>query len=42
MTTFQASFLAPAMLRGTLSLIAKWNADKYDERFDAEPGRVIH
>jgi glycogen debranching enzyme len=42
MTGFQTSLLAPARLRGTLSLIAKWNADKYDERFDEEPGRVIH
>jgi glycogen debranching enzyme len=42
MTGFQAGLLAPEMLRGTLSLIAKWNADKYDERFDEEPGRVIH
>jgi glycogen debranching enzyme len=42
MTAFQASFLAPAMFRGTLNLIAEWNADKYDERFDEEPGRVIH
>lgn len=41
-TGFQASFWAPAMLRGTLSLISSWNARKYDERFDAEPGRVIH
>lgn len=42
MTAFQASLLSPAMLRGTLSLLAKWNADKYDDRFDEEPGRVIH
>ncbi len=41
-TAFQSGLLAPAMLRGTLSLIAKWNANKYDERFDEEPGRVIH
>lgn len=41
-TGFQAGLAEPAMLRGTLSLIAKWNADKYDERFDEEPGRVIH
>ncbi|MFZ3238532.1 MAG: glycogen debranching N-terminal domain-containing protein, partial [Stellaceae bacterium] len=42
MTGFQASLLGPEMLRGTLSLIAKWNADRYNERFDEEPGRVIH
>ncbi|MBV8591366.1 MAG: hypothetical protein JO212_15135 [Acetobacteraceae bacterium] len=42
MTSFQASFLAPAMLRGSLALLAKWNATKYDDRFDEEPGRVLH
>ena len=42
MTAFQASFPAPAMMRGSLGLIAKWNATKYDERYDEEPGRVIH
>lgn len=42
LTSLQASFLAPEMMRGSLSLIAKWNATKYDERFDEEPGRVIH
>ncbi|MGA8760998.1 MAG: glycogen debranching N-terminal domain-containing protein [Stellaceae bacterium] len=41
-TGFQTGLVKPAMLRGTLSLIAKWNADKYDEGFDEEPGRVIH
>jgi glycogen debranching enzyme len=30
------------MLRGSLRQIAQWNAKKYDERFDEEPGRVIH
>ncbi len=42
MTAFQASLPAPAMMRGSLGLIAKWNATKYDERYDEEPGRVIH
>ena len=41
-TAFQASLLAPAMLRGSLRQIAQWNASEYDERFDKEPGRVIH
>jgi glycogen debranching enzyme len=41
-TAFQASLLAPAMLRGSLRHIAQWNATKYDERFDEEPCRVIH
>jgi glycogen debranching enzyme len=42
MTAFQASLLAPAVLRGTLSLISQWNATSYDDRFDEQPGRVIH
>lgn len=42
MTAFQASFVAPSMMRGSLGLIARWNAGKYDERYDEEPGRVIH
>jgi glycogen debranching enzyme len=42
LTGFQASFPAPAVLRGSLRTIARWNAVKYDERFDEEPGRVIH
>jgi glycogen debranching enzyme len=41
-TAFQASLLAPQMMRGTLSLIAKSIGDRYDDRFDEEPGRVIH
>ena len=41
-TAFQASFFAPAMLRGSLRHIAQWNAKEYNERFDEEPGRVIH
>lgn len=42
MAALQASVAEPAMLRGTLRLVSKWNATKYDERFDEEPGRVIH
>jgi glycogen debranching enzyme len=41
-TAFQAGCIDPLMLRGSLRQIAKWNATSYDERFDAEPGRVIH
>lgn len=41
-TAFQASLFAPAMLRGSLRQIAQWNAKEYNERFDEEPGRVIH
>ena len=42
LTALQASVAAPEMMRGTLRLISQWNAAKYDERFDEEPGRVIH
>lgn len=42
MTAFQASLPAPAMMRESLGLIAKWNATKYDKRYDEEPGRIIH
>ncbi len=42
MTGFQAGLVAPAMLRGSLRQIAQWNAKEYDERYDQEPGRVIH
>jgi glycogen debranching enzyme len=42
MTGFQASLFAPAVLRGGLRQIARWNATEYDERYDQEPGRVIH
>ena len=38
----QAAFVDPKMLRGSLREVAKWNATVYDDRFDAEPGRVIH
>jgi glycogen debranching enzyme len=30
------------MLRGSIERIGKWNATVYDDRFDAQPGRVIH
>jgi glycogen debranching enzyme len=41
-TALQASLAAPEMVRGALSLVSRWNATKYDERFDEEPGRVVH
>jgi glycogen debranching enzyme len=41
-TAFQAGFLAPEMMRGSLLRIAEWNADKYDDRYDEQPGRVLH
>lgn len=41
-TGFQAGLVDPAMLAGTLRLVSKYNATDYDDRYDAEPGRVIH
>lgn len=41
-TAFQAGLLDPDMLRGSLQLVSRWNATEYDDRYDAEPGRVIH
>ncbi len=38
----QASLLSPSMLRGTLRAMVRWHADRYDDRYDAEPGKVIH
>jgi glycogen debranching enzyme len=41
-TAWQSALLNPATLRGTLRLIAKWNAEEYDDRYDAQPGKVLH
>lgn len=40
--SFQAGMITPAMLRGTLSLVSRFNATTYDDFYDAQPGRVIH
>ena len=42
MTGLQAGLCAPTMLRGSLRLLAKTQGKKYDDRFDAQPGRIIH
>jgi glycogen debranching enzyme len=39
---WQASLLNPLMLRGTLELTAKWQAEADDPRRDEEPGKIIH
>ncbi len=39
---WQSALLNPATLRGTLRLIGKWNAREYDDRYDAQPGKVLH
>ncbi|MGE5269235.1 MAG: glycogen debranching N-terminal domain-containing protein [Thiohalocapsa sp.] len=41
-TAFQAASLDPEMLRGSLRQVAKYTATQYDDRFDAEPGSIIH
>jgi glycogen debranching enzyme len=41
-TALQASLAVPGMVRGTLRLVSQWNATEYNERFDEEPGRVVH
>ncbi len=40
--SWQSALLNPATLRGTLRLVGRWNARDYDDRFDAEPGKVLH
>ena len=39
---WQSALLNPATLRGTLRLVGKWNAAEYDDRYDAQPGKVLH
>ena len=42
MAAWQSALLNPATLRGSLSLIGKWNATDTDDKFDAQPGKVLH
>jgi len=39
---WQSALLNPATLRGALRLVGKWNATEYDDRYDAQPGKVLH
>jgi glycogen debranching enzyme len=39
---WQAAAANPLMLRGTLETIAAWLGKRYDDRYDEQPGRVIH
>jgi glycogen debranching enzyme len=41
-TVWQAGLVSPLMLRGTLETIAHWLGKKVDDRYDEQPGRVIH
>jgi hypothetical protein len=38
----QTAALNPATLRGTLEVIGRWNARTTEDRYDAEPGKVLH
>lgn len=42
MASWQSALLNPATLRGALGLVGKWNATDYDDKFDAQPGKVLH
>ncbi len=41
-TSIQAAMLMPLMLEGSLDLVGRWTATKTDDRYDAQPGRVLH
>lgn len=41
-TAWQSSLLSPLMLRGTLETMVRWLGDRTDDRFDEQPGRIIH
>ena len=38
----QSAMLNPATLRGTLSTLSRWAARDIDDRFDAQPGKILH
>src|SRR6185437_2285881 len=42
MASWQSALLNPATLRGTLRLVARLNAEQRDDRYDAQPGKVVH
>jgi glycogen debranching enzyme len=39
---WQSALLSPAMLRGVIEAIGSRLGTRYDDRFDEQPGRVIH
>lgn len=41
-TAWQSSLVSPRMLKGTLETMARWLGDRTDDRFDEQPGRIIH
>ncbi|HEU5017159.1 MAG TPA: glycogen debranching N-terminal domain-containing protein [Pseudolabrys sp.] len=42
MASWQSTLLNGSTLHGTLRQVARWNARDYDDRYDAEPGKVLH
>lgn len=38
----QSAFLNPATLNGSLLAVGEWTARTVDDRYDAEPGKVLH
>src|SRR6185312_9065530 len=42
LASWQSTLLNPATLRGALRLVGKWNAERRDDHYDAQPGKVIH
>src|SRR5579884_253149 len=41
-TALQTAVLNPATLRGVLQAVSRWNAQTTDDRYDAQPGKVLH
>ena len=41
-TALQTAALNPATLRGALQVVSRWNAQTTDDRYDAQPGKVLH
>ena len=41
-TALQTAAFNPATLRGALRVVSRWNAETTDDRYDAEPGKVLH
>ncbi|MBV9758061.1 MAG: amylo-alpha-1,6-glucosidase, partial [Alphaproteobacteria bacterium] len=42
MAAWQSALLNPATLRGALRLLGKHQARERDDKFDAEPGKILH
>ncbi len=41
-TALQTAVLNPVTLRGALQVVSHWNAKTTDDRYDAQPGKVLH